>query len=185
MDVPGHVNESIDTLVDLHSRSERDKTKHQRGVERLASILGRPRSLYVLAFVVSAWAVANVVAPRNGWWAAFDPPPFPMLEALISTVALTVTLIVLTSQNRQSSAAQKRSLLELQINMLSERKATKIIELLESLRRDMPSVANRLDAEALEMSKALDPKLVADAIDKSIATSDDGETVSAAKSSED
>lgn len=165
MNLPGHINDTIDQIVDLHSRTEGDKTKHQRGVEWLAAGLGQPRSLYVLGAVVISWVGYNVAAASMGW-RAFDAPPFPMLEALITTVALTVTLVVLTVQHRQAITSEKRTMLDLQIGMLSERKATKIIELLETLRRDMPSVANRYDREATEMSTALDPKVVAEAIEK-------------------
>ncbi len=162
---PAHVNESIDAVVDLHTRTEGDKTSHQRGVEWLASVLGRPRSLYVLASTVVLWVSYNVAAPVCRW-PCFDAPPFPLLGVVISTVALTVTLIVLTVQNHQAATALKRTMLDLQIGMLSEKKATKIIELLEELRHDMPSVADRYDPEAREMSTALDPKVVAEAIEK-------------------
>ena len=165
VNVPPHVNESINAVADLHTRMEGDKTTHQRGVEWVAHVLGRPRSLYVVLSVVLLWVSYNLAAVTNGW-PSFDAPPFPVLGGAVSTIGLMLTLIVLTVQNRQAVTAHKRTMLDLQVGMLSEKKATKIIELLEELRRDMPSVANRIDVEAREMSTALDPKVVAEAIER-------------------
>jgi uncharacterized membrane protein len=80
--------------------------------------------------------------------------------------------MVLIVENRQTHAAARRGALDLQINLLAEKKAAKIIELLETLRRDMPTVPNRVDREANEMSSALDPRLVAEALDQSIDDAD-------------
>ena len=55
--------------------------------------------------------------------------------------------------------------LDLQVNLLTEQKVTKLIELIEELRRDLPNVRDRIDAavdmltqptEALKVLAALD-----------------------------
>ncbi|WP_242098175.1 hypothetical protein [Sphingomonas sp. CROZ-RG-20F-R02-07] len=71
--------------------------------------------------------------------------------------ALIVALLILTTQRHDEALAEKRAQLTLQIAMLSERKTTKIIALLEEQRRDNPLLVSRVDAEADEMGQVLDP----------------------------
>nr|WP_277924497.1 hypothetical protein [Sphingomonas sp. CROZ-RG-20F-R02-07] len=65
--------------------------------------------------------------------------------------------MILTTQRHDEALAEKRAQLTLQIAMLSERKTTKIIALLEEQRRDNPLLVSRVDAEADEMGQVLDP----------------------------
>jgi uncharacterized membrane protein len=51
------------------------------------------------------------------------------------------------------------------VNLLTEEKSSKIISLLEELRRDMPNVSNKHDREAEEMAKPADAKAVLSAIE--------------------
>ena len=55
--------------------------------------------------------------------------------------------------------------LALQVNLLTEQKATKTIQLLEELRRDLPNVRNRLDPEITKMQMQTDTHAVLDAIE--------------------
>ena len=110
----------------------------------------------MIVLIVLGWVVLNLGGPRLGF-APFDPPPFPWLQGLVSLSALLTTTMILTTQNRQSRHAKHRAMLDLEINLLAERKATKIIALLEELRRDLPNVENRVDPIADAMSASVDP----------------------------
>jgi uncharacterized membrane protein len=167
--VPNHIHESIDAIVDLQAQER--VGKHQRGIEHVVDLFGRPRSLYGLCAFIGLWVGTNLALLLAGH-PAFDRPPFQVLQTIMSIAALLVTTMVLIAENRQTHAEARRGALDLQINLLAEKKAAKIIELLETLRRDMPSVPNRVDREAKEMSSALDPRLVAEALDQSIDDAD-------------
>ena len=52
----------------------------------------------------------------------------------------------------------------MELAILGEQKSAKIIELLEEMRRDDPSLRNRVDHEAAAMSMPADPQAVLDAI---------------------
>jgi uncharacterized membrane protein len=54
----------------------------------------------------------------------------------------------------------------LQVNLLTEEKTSKIIQLLEELRRDMPDVRTKDDDEAAELAKPADAKAVLTAIER-------------------
>jgi uncharacterized membrane protein len=89
-----------------------------------------------------------------------DGPPFPWLQGALSLSALLVTTMVLATQNRQAKRATRRGDLELQVNLLAEQKTAKLIALLEELRRDLPSVRDRVDSVANALAKAVDPQAV-------------------------
>ncbi len=54
------------------------------------------------------------------------------------------------------------------MSLLTEQRTAKIIDLLEELRRDMPSVRNRVDAEAEALTKVIDPQEVLTAFEAKI-----------------
>jgi uncharacterized membrane protein len=73
---------------------------------------------------------------------------------------------VLIRQNRMSRLADHHAHLDLQVNLLTEEKTSKIIQLLEELRRDMPDVREKEDREAEELARPADPKAVLTAIER-------------------
>jgi uncharacterized membrane protein len=148
-------------------RAERRQTAHQRGIERLTNGLGRPSFLYVIVAVAILWIGINVGLPSAGR-VALDPPPFAFLQGLSTICALLIAAMVLITQNHQLKLSEERSRLDLQINLLAERKIAKLIALLEELRRDLPYVRNRDDAEAVAMQTHADPQIVADALEQAI-----------------
>jgi uncharacterized membrane protein len=85
-----------------------------------------------------------------------DPPPFFWLQGIVSVGALLTTTVVLITQNREAKLEEQRLELELQVNLLTEQKTTKLIHLLEELRRDLPMVKNRDDPEAAALQKPTD-----------------------------
>ncbi|MEM8721547.1 MAG: hypothetical protein AAGE84_20010 [Cyanobacteria bacterium P01_G01_bin.39] len=54
----------------------------------------------------------------------------------------------------------ERSHLILQINLLTEQKIAKLIELMKELRSDLPNISDRPDWEAKIMQQATDPQIV-------------------------
>jgi len=79
-------------------------------------------------------------------------------------------IVVLVKQNRLAKMEERRTHLELQVNLLTEQKATKIINLLEELRRDLPMIKDRHDAEAAAFQQPTDPESVLAALDDRIET---------------
>ena len=76
----------------------------------------------------AGWIVAN-----TGWIPGVDPFdrfPFPFLTMTVSLEAIFLALFVLASQNRLARQADRRSHLDLQIDLLSEREMTAVLRLL-------------------------------------------------------
>jgi uncharacterized membrane protein len=154
-----HVAQNIETIAHLHTQAERRVGRNQRMIERVTESIGQPWALNVILGVVMLWVVANTLGSKAGF-PVLDPPPFSWLQGAVSLSALLVTTMVLTTQNRQARRAFQRGNLDLQVNLVSEQKIAKLISLLEELRRDLPSVRDRVDPIAEAMAKAVDARAV-------------------------
>lgn len=165
--VPEHVSENIESVAQLQKIFGARMTPHQRAIEALTRRIGTPSLLLALVGLVIAWTGYNTLAvARQGL--VFDRPPFFWLEGVLSVYAALVTTIVLATQNRQNRENEQRAHIELQVSLLAEQKATKVIALLEELRRDLPNVRNRPDPEAQAMQRRPDPKDVLAALESTM-----------------
>jgi uncharacterized membrane protein len=96
------------------------------------------------------------------------------LQGLLTLLSLTTTTVVLITQNRWLRRAERRSQLDLHINLLAEEKIAKLVALLEELRRDLPSVRNRHDPVATAMSRSTDAREVLDELERSLEQEESG-----------
>jgi uncharacterized membrane protein len=150
------ISESIESIAELHNHMESKIGRHQRAIEAVTANLGRPRFLYIILLFVLCWIFVNLLLARLHI-SSFDPPPFYWLQGVVGLSALLMTTVVLITQNRQNKMAEQRRRLDLQVNLVVEQKVTKLIELMEELRLDIPSVKNRHDPEAEALKESIDP----------------------------
>ena len=162
--LPPSVSENIDTITEFYQRHEEHMSLPQTIIEKMSVMLGSPG--YVAASVVFmvGWIVANLVALELGY-TEIDEPPFFWLQGIIAINAFIISTTVLIRQNRMSILAQHHARLDLQVNLLTEEKCSKIIAMLEAMRRDMPGMAPAPDAEAEDMAEPADAKAVLSAIE--------------------
>ena len=132
------------------------------------SVLGRPAFLYAVILGVCAWIGLNLGLHASGH-APLDPPPFPWLQGIVSWTALLTTSSVLIAQRRQDRHSERREHLNLQVSLLVEQEVTKVIGLLEEMRRDLPSLQNRVDPEADHLSQATDTAALIGELDRVLA----------------
>jgi uncharacterized membrane protein len=144
------------SIAELHTHMESKIGRHQRTIEAVTANLGRPRFLYIILLFVLAWIFVNLLLARLHI-STFDPPPFYWLQGIVGLSALLMTTVVLITQNRQNKMTEQRRRLDLQVNLVVEQKVTKLIELMEELRRDIPSVKNRHDPEVEALKEPVDP----------------------------
>jgi len=157
------VHGNIESIAQLQAEAERTTSNRQLLIERIAAFVGRPWTVIVLICGAAVWITLNEYLAHTGR-APIDEPPFFWLQGTLSLFAALVTTMVLVAQTRQRREAERRAHLELHVNLLAEQKATKIIGLLEELRRDMPQVHDRVDPEAEAFQEEIDPKAVDDAL---------------------
>jgi uncharacterized membrane protein len=136
-------------------------------IERISAFLGSPSYfIFAVAFIL-LWMLVN-------WWVAHvgsrpvDPPPFFWLQGVVSSNALLMTVAVLIRQNRMAKVAEHRAHLDLQINLLTEQKVTKILQIIDELKRErndvQTDVRDRPDSQVAEMTKPADAHALMHAI---------------------
>ncbi len=161
----GQIDSTIDSVAELERSALAGTSLHQLAIERFVHAVGRPWTLWLLFAAAALWVIVNLGLAGAGQ-RPFDPPPFAWLELVVSIAALAMTILILIVENRMGESGEARARLHLQISMLAERKTAKIIQLLEELRYDLPSVPNREDREAEELTLAANPHEVAREIER-------------------
>jgi uncharacterized membrane protein len=158
------IDQNIETIAALQRRESEATSASQRLVERMSRFIGRPAYLLGLLVFVVAWVGANVGTPFG--IAPFDPPPFELLDGILTFSALVTATVVLIAQNRQTRREHQHRHLDLQLSLLTEQKVTKLIHLVEELRRDLPMVKDRDDPQATVLQEATDTAAVISAMDE-------------------
>jgi uncharacterized membrane protein len=162
---PPHLDENIDSVLEVQKREWERRPPAHRFLDRISRFIGRPLYLLVLLGFVGAWVAANAGLPRAGV-TPFDPFPYPLLDGIITLAALISTTVVLIAQNRQTRIEQQHTHIALQLNLTTEQKVAKIINLIEELRRDLPMVRNRYDPQAATFAEKTDALQVLSAIEE-------------------
>jgi len=162
-DVPSIASDIGQATARLRAEPREETTGLQLAVDRVTALLGQPGFVTVLAVGVGVWIAANLLAGALGAKPA-DPPPFVWLQGAVTTCALFVAALILTTQRREDQLARHRSQLILEILLLNDQKISKIVELIEEVRRDNPAILNRIDHQANAMAMPSDAHAVLEAI---------------------
>lgn len=165
--VPQHIDANVQTIASMANRVRRTATRGQRRIERITITIARPSVVTVILALACLWCFYNSTA-RAALLPVLDPPPFFWLQGVVGFYAAIVATMVLVVQRRQTIEIEQRDQVELQVNLLAEQKATKIIALLEELRRDLPLVQNREDPIASALQEQVDPNAVLTALEATI-----------------
>ena len=148
---PALVAENIDAII----RAEEDTLEHRLPADALMEQIGG--SVGTIWFVaahllaVTIWIAINAgLVPAI---AVFDPYPFNFLSTVASLEALLLVAFVLRKENRMGALADRRAHLDLQVNLLTERETSKIIQLVLKLceKHGIPQEAR--DPEARELAQ--------------------------------
>jgi uncharacterized membrane protein len=153
--LPDPIAKNIDAIIKLYAQQQQELSQHQRILENIASFFGSPVFMYLLLGGLIFWITGSVLRYLGLFPSYF--PTFGFLDQGIDVASLLISTGVLIRQFRQERFAKQRTQLMLQLNLLSEQKIAKLIELIEELRNDLPYVENRHDPEAEVMQQAADP----------------------------
>ncbi|MEJ0012690.1 MAG: DUF1003 domain-containing protein [Bauldia sp.] len=138
--------DNIEAIIRLEQEAEQDRSATERAAETVGRFVGTLSFVAVQVAVVAVWIAVNL--GEGG----FDPYPFPLLAGVLAFEAVTLTAFVLIRQDRMSRRADRRNHLDLQVNLLSEQEATKIIQMLERLSRQLGVEDAVTDKESHELS---------------------------------
>jgi uncharacterized membrane protein len=156
---------NIAAVQDFYDREDEKLSISQRLLEKVSEFFGRPVFVGMSLSFVALWIGADALSARLGY-GHFDPAPYAWLQGVVGLCALLIGTVVLTKQNRLARVAKLRANLDLKVTLLIEQKTAKLIDLMEELRRDLPNVHNRHDADAVNLQQAMNPSLVLAALDE-------------------
>lgn len=151
--LPSFISENIDAIIDSEQTANRRRTRSEVISDFVGSAIGTLSFVAVQLTGTILWVMINtglMVHVRP-----FDPFPFPILNQVIALEAVLMTAFVLMKQNRMSKLADRRAHLSLQINLLTEREATKIIGMLLEIGKRFGIQHKVLDEETSQLSRLL------------------------------
>lgn len=163
--LPSSAQENLEVLSNFKEREDATISGLQLAIERISQFFGSPVFFAFAVLFVAAWIAVNAWGIAHGWRHT-DTPPFFWLQGLVSSTALLLTVAVLIRQKRMSQVAEHRAHLDLQINLLTEQKVTKLLQIVDELRRDQTALRTRPDAEVTEMTRPADAHALMHAIKK-------------------
>lgn len=158
------VSHNTETMLALGLHEKGSLSRHQQFLESLSELIGSPTFLMFTVFFVVSWIACNIVAHQLHH-KSIEQSPFPLLQGIVTIGALLATIVVLIKQNRLSKMEDRRAHLELQVNLLTEQKVTKLINLIEELRRDLPMIKDRIDPQSEAFQVPTDPESMLKVLD--------------------
>jgi uncharacterized membrane protein len=143
----------------LKARHAAERSRLETAADRLTRIASSGYFMAGHAVWFTGWILLNTdLIPGM---VPFDPFPFGLLTMVVSLEAIFLSIFVLMAQRRESSIAELREEITLQVLMRAEEEVTKSLQLVAGL---YPRLGHKLaeDPELAEMMKPLD----ADAIER-------------------
>ncbi len=159
------VLKNIESVIGFQAKQEKSIPIHERILTKVAAFFGKPEFLYIQLILFTTWGLCSHFAPHLLFW---NLPKFDLQEMGVDVASLLIATGVLVQQARQDKLAEQRSHLILQLELLTEQKIAKLIELIEELRTDIPTVRDRYDWEAKIMQQATDPQVVLNIIKQNL-----------------
>lgn len=168
--VPGTASTPYERRVDvvqrtLKARADARRTLGDRVADTITNLSGSMPFLFLNGAWFAVWVLLNVglvpgVEP-------FDPFPFGLLTMIVSLEAIILAIVVLISQNRAARIADLREETALQVEEISEREITKLLQLtvrlLEKQGFDLSG-----DAELRAMLKQTNTEELVESLEKEV-----------------
>ena len=121
--------QNVDTITRLEEAARQQRTRTDRIAEKIANFCGSMTFVWVHVAWFGFWILLNVIPGIRH----VDPFPFTFLTLIVSLEAIFLSTFILISQNLDSRISERRSHLDLQLNLLSEQENTKMIVMLHAI----------------------------------------------------
>ena len=128
---PASVGENVEKVIRIENEALRPRSPNEAITDAIAGFIGTISFVILQIVAVAGWMIVN--AGIISQITPFDPSPYPLLSSITSLEAVLIAAFVLMKQNRMSIIADRRDHLDLQVNLLTERQATQIIQMVDRL----------------------------------------------------
>ncbi len=151
-----HHRRTRQIIRSFEAKAMRKRPLSVKLADKLTKFFGSLWFLLINLFFFAFWIVANTnLIPGIP---SFDPYPYVFLITFVSLEAIVLTTVVLMSQNRQSAIGTLRDELQLQVELITEKEISKVLQLLKKvLEKNDVQIS---DDELTEMLNAVDPSYI-------------------------
>jgi len=146
---PASVN--IASVAELEREFLERRTVVERIGDAIGSFAGSMRFVVLHIGIFAVWFLINTRGIPG--IPVFDPYPFILLNMAVSVEAVLLSTFVLMKQNRESRRADRRGELNLQVDLLAEKEATKMLQLLQLICENMGIHDAKHDPEVQALSQ--------------------------------
>ena len=158
------IKENVEAIKAWDQASLLRRSGAEQFSDWITSVAASGPSIVIHAAWFAGWIAINTgVVPRV---TPFDPFPFPLLTMIVSLEAIFLALFVLASQNRLAKQSDKRSNLDLQIDLLAEREMTAVLQLLRDIAEHLQVKETVTPEQLRELAKQTDIKALAREVDR-------------------
>ena len=123
------IRRNIEAVRKMEEDFANRRTLSDRIADTIGGFSGTAAFVAIHVVLFGGWVLWNTFAGR----AKFDPYPFLLLSVLVNVEAIFLSTFVLMKQNRMAKREDLRAHLDLQINLLSEREMTLVLQLLQRI----------------------------------------------------
>lgn len=160
---------NVETILRLEEATQASRNNFDRMADAITRFCGSMHFVIFHVIWYGGWVLGNTLLPPSRRW---DPFPFAFLTLIVSLEAIFLATFILISQRRQSALSERRSQLDLQVNLLSEQENTKVIELLRKIGKKVGvDLSDDPEVEALE--EATRPHKLLRQIDQTMAKAEE------------
>src|SRR3954452_6088930 len=154
---------NVQTIVQLEEATKGQRTRTDRIAEAIANFCGSMTFVSVHVVWFGFWMALNVLPGLPH----VDVFPFTFLTLVVSLEAIFLSTFILISQNHDTRLSEKRSHLDLQINLLSEQENTKMLTLLARIAAKV-GVEMTDDPDIAVLEEATRPEKLVEQIEQAI-----------------
>jgi uncharacterized membrane protein len=166
------LRKNISAIAEVQRKETEARTLQDRIADAITTFSGSMAFVYFHAVWFGLWILLNVNIIHIPHLSEFDPFPFGLLTMIVSLEAIFLATFVLISQNRLARVSDRRADLDLHVNLLAEQKATKVLELLDNMARQLDAMSSHYtftpdpEVDALKVSPA--PQDVLEVIEQTV-----------------
>jgi len=121
--------QNVEAVSRLEAAAREARTPADRIAEAIAGFCGSMRFVLLHITWFTAWILMNSIPEIPH----IDPFPFTFLTLIVSLEAIFLSTFILISQNHETRISDRRSHLDLQLNMLSEQENTTMLAILKAI----------------------------------------------------
>jgi uncharacterized membrane protein len=156
------LDRNINAILKQREEDKRNRTVQDKIAEKITNFAGSMAFIYLHVVIFGSWIAANLGLLPNV--PVFDPT-FAVLAMVASVEAIFISTFVLISQNRMAANDDKRADLNLQISLLAEQEATRLLTLVSAIAERL-QVKTPADGDVGELATEITPEEVLRRLEK-------------------